>query len=329
MPNNCNTCRPNPCRCGGRHTPVVVDLSRRCSPCIISGPYRCCIEVVDRCNRPACGERVTLTEVCSGVSVSAVTNCSGKIIFNCLPAGRYICTLVGAKNGYGRNVSQRILIDRCNPCPTLCFNTGSLKCSGRIVINLRSCNPGKPLEGGTFKLFDEHGKYLGERTTNEKGQANYTNLQLGEYYLIQTKAPHGYKKDPKKYKIILDKNNKCEEVNICNEKKRCGFICLCLKECCTKKPICGATFALYDCHHKKIDCEVTNRKGCLIFKHLEVPGRYYIKQLTTAPGYHKIHRPIEVCLFHHKPHAKVMVCNHKKRCECKHHEEKETLFEIE
>ena len=301
---NCN-CNREPCgsRCCNP-SPVNVNYYSNC-------PYRACVLVCHPNGRPACGYRVVISNRCLGIRLSGVTNCTGRINFNCLPAGRYICTLVGKNDSCRseKSISIRFELNCCNPCQNICLTTASVRCSGRITIKLVDEETCKPLEGGKFRLETEGGEFVGLRKTNSKGITTFTNLPMGDYVLSQTKAPHGYKKQHGEIDISLTKDKKCACITVKNRKKHCGCICLCLTECRTKKPICGAKFALYDKCHKKLDCKTTNRKGCL-----KVPGKYYINQLTTRPGYSKIHKPICVHLTHHHKCEKVKVCNRKKHC---------------
>jgi|LGVF01.2.fsa_nt_gb hypothetical protein len=288
-----------------------INQANRCHPYGRKGPFGCNVLVVDGNRCPVPCTKVILTNRQCGVSLRGTTNRCGRISFSCLPPGKYICTLA-SDSEYGRSVSVVFCLNCCNPCQNVCLTTVALRCSNKIIVKLRSDNPGGPLEGGTFKLFKENGEFVRMQTTNEKGIAVFSNLPMGEYYLIQSKAPHGYEKEKRKYHIILDKNNKCETVIVIN-KKACKCICLCLKTCKCKKPICGAEFCLYDSYHKKIGCAKTNRRDCLVFKHLSA-GKYYIKQISTKHGYEVIRRPICVHLSHYEKCEKVKVCNRKKHC---------------
>jgi hypothetical protein len=304
----------NRCRCGGINHPVIVNNNSGCNPCRQTGPYKCSVSVVDSRRRPVCGARVTLVEPCTGVRLSAVTNCSGTIVFCNLPAGNYLCTLVGINSSEDcKNTTIKICINQCNPCPCVCLTTASIQCSGRINVRLVSANPGKPIEGGKFELRDENDEVVSIQTTNEKGIASFTNLQKGLYTIKQIKAPHPYMKSKREYEVELDRNNRCENILVKNKKCCKGAIAICLKKCRGKKPICGAKFAIYACG-KKIDEKCTNECGCLVFKHLKAPKKYVIKQLTSKPGYSKINKPMCVKLTCENKCKKLELCNRKKPC---------------
>jgi LPXTG-motif cell wall-anchored protein len=50
------------------------------------------------------------------------------------------------------------------------------------------------LSGATFELRDANGNLIGTETTGSSGEAYFGNLSWGDYQLIETKAPNGYRK---------------------------------------------------------------------------------------------------------------------------------------
>ncbi|MDE0564733.1 prealbumin-like fold domain-containing protein, partial [Exiguobacterium sp. B2(2022)] len=50
----------------------------------------------------------------------------------------------------------------------------------------------KPLKDATFDVLDESGQVVATVTTNASGEASVTNLALGAYTVVETKAPTGY-----------------------------------------------------------------------------------------------------------------------------------------
>lgn len=62
----------------------------------------------------------------------------------------------------------------------------------------------KPLAGAEYGLYDLNDKLIETRTSDEKGRFVFENLELGEYYLKEIKAPEGYRLDDKKYPVYLE-----------------------------------------------------------------------------------------------------------------------------
>ncbi|WP_172370595.1 Cna B-type domain-containing protein [Sporosarcina jiandibaonis] len=76
--------------------------------------------------------------------------------------------------------------------------------NGKIIVTntevvgslkvLKVNESGEVLEGATFELWVKDGDHVGTKTTNSSGEIDFEGLAWGEYQLIETNAPNGYRK---------------------------------------------------------------------------------------------------------------------------------------
>ncbi|MCB5617374.1 prealbumin-like fold domain-containing protein, partial [Thomasclavelia ramosa] len=65
--------------------------------------------------------------------------------------------------------------------------------------------PERKLEGAKFKLYSDKDctDPIGKGTTDKEGRVNFDRIVAGEYYLLETKAPAGYRKIEAPLKVSL------------------------------------------------------------------------------------------------------------------------------
>ncbi|GIN94212.1 hypothetical protein J6TS1_00820 [Siminovitchia terrae] len=78
---------------------------------------------------------------------------------------------------------------------------------------------GAPLAGAEFELRDKNGDSVGTaQTTDETGKVIFENLDWGEYKLVETKAPEGYRLLRKPIDVKITANELNVELNVENSK---------------------------------------------------------------------------------------------------------------
>ena len=144
----------------------------------------------------------------------------------------------------------------------------------------------KELEGVTYALYSSDNELIKELTTNEHGEITYENLELGTYFLKETKTKKGYIIDEVIHKIELIKNNNEKEVlaklTLINNLEK-GKLIIKKKDANNLNPIKDTIFEII--FNEKIIFEgITNEDGILEIDNLPL-GTYIIKEKTPSQGY--------------------------------------------
>jgi uncharacterized surface anchored protein len=155
------------------------------------------------------------------------------------------------------------------------------------IIKVDKENPDTKLTGAEFKLYDKNDVQVGGKyVTDENGEFVIKNLLVGNYKLIETKAPAGYSipTDPvTNITITYDSDNDTILPNIGNEVYRSIQIIKINKNDSTAK-LAGARFALYKEGELVNDNIVTNSQGTALVANLLI-GEYVLKELDPPSGY--------------------------------------------
>ncbi|PSK01194.1 hypothetical protein C7R92_31695, partial [Brevibacillus porteri] len=149
-------------------------------------------------------------------------------------------------------------------------------------------NAGKALEGAVFNLQVEKGgayETIAELTTGSDGKVSKGDLAEGNYQLVETKAPKGYKLDatPISFKIA---SNQTEIVTLTKKNtKNIGSVQLLKVDHYTKEPLPGVTFELQDADGKVLQSGLTTDKdGILLLENLKA-GFYQLVETKALAGY--------------------------------------------
>ena len=83
---------------------------------------------------------------------------------------------------------------------------------GSIIALKKDAKSGKVLAGAQFEIRDTQGNVVRTVVSNDKGEVVASDVMYGEYILVETKAPQGYKLDDTPHKFEIRKN--LEEVDL-------------------------------------------------------------------------------------------------------------------
>lgn len=158
-----------------------------------------------------------------------------------------------------------------------------------LIINDNNHSFGlKEMEGVTYALYNEDNELIKELTTDSSGKITYKNLDLGTYFLKETKTKNGYIIDEVIHKIELTQTNNEKEVSVSltliNNLEK-GKLIIKKKDANNLNPIKDTIFEII--FNDKIIFEgKTNEDGILEIDNLPL-GTYIIKEKEPSKGYLK------------------------------------------
>ena len=184
------------------------------------------------------------------------------------------------------------------------YKPGSFK-----LTKYDEANQGKKLPNATFALTDENGKTI-YRTSNAKGEVDFTNIAPGRYSLEETKAPEGYRLTDKKWQVTVlsDGSVRIRETSITGESKLytnavvpidiqvankpVGQKFRVYKKDGKGQPLPGAKFKITDPKDSTFSAEATSGpNGIVEFEANLVEGKNYILQEVEPPtGYKPLNK---------------------------------------
>ncbi|MGO2083453.1 MSCRAMM family protein [Vagococcus sp.] len=83
-----------------------------------------------------------------------------------------------------------------------------------MIVKVNEKNTEERLAGATFAIYKESGELYEDEeiVTNSEGESLLLDLPFGNYYLIETKAPQGYRLNSEKHYFTIDENNKSSKL---------------------------------------------------------------------------------------------------------------------
>ncbi|QTE68148.1 hypothetical protein JNO48_13315 [Clostridiales bacterium] len=244
------------------------------------------------------------------------TNADGQIIVGDLEPGDYYFIETKAPDGYvavpegGIKSSVETIAAGQSTMPTATVEmTNAEEAKGQITLTKKNSAKTKALEGAEFDLYrvktgeetaDVKINTDGKLTTNADGQIIVGDLEPGDYYFIETKAPDGYVAVPEggiksSVETIAagQSTMPTATVEMTNNEEGKGQITLTKKNSAKTKALEGAEFDLYrvktgeETADVKINTDgklTTNADGQIIVGDLE-PGDYYFIETKAPDGY--------------------------------------------
>ncbi|AUX11112.1 hypothetical protein C0213_01180 [Latilactobacillus sakei] len=214
------------------------------------------------------------------------TNASGQLEVKNLTPGKYYFVETKAPTGY--DISKKhhdFEIKKGQATATPVAVTNQLT-PGSVILTKKDADNGAVLQGAVFELQDASGKVLKSGlTTDASGKLEVTDLDPGNYQLVETKAPAGYELDATPQKIIIKKDQKTAFKIEMTNKLTPGSVVLTKKDAEDGTVLQGAVFEIQDASGAVIKSGLTtDAAGKLAVNDLK-PGKYYFVETKAPAGY--------------------------------------------
>ena len=164
----------------------------------------------------------------------------------------------------------------------------------------------KVLKGAVFTLTSKDGKVI-NRSTDENGVINFTELPPGFYTLVESKAPQGYAKSDSTWTVVVssDGNVRITEkgitgsgeshygkqilINVTNKPVGGEFVVY--KKDSNGKALPGAKFTITkQGDNNPLETKISDANGVVKFSNNLTEGTYIIEEIEAPVGYNKINK---------------------------------------
>ncbi|MBO0420752.1 choice-of-anchor A family protein [Vagococcus fluvialis] len=224
------------------------------------------------------------------VADNLTTNVDGILRVDGLAIGSYYFTETKAPTGYSvvsKKYSFEIKVGSIEEVAMLqATNEKEIYLGSVILRKAAQENNQKVLAGAEFSLFKESGELVqGELITDSRGEIQVANLEEGNYYFVETKAPVGYELSTTPYHFTIKANetNEVARVEATNiEKVILGSVQLTKVDADDLSVILsGAEFSLYKATGELVADQFAINNGVIFVDSLALGSYYFVE--TKAP----------------------------------------------
>ncbi|KGX84743.1 SpaA isopeptide-forming pilin-related protein [Pontibacillus litoralis] len=163
-----------------------------------------------------------------------------------------------------------------------------------IKVDKESVTEGKTifLPDAEFELRDAENKVVASGITGEEGKLTFDNLPLGNYQLVETKAPDGYHLSTEPIDVQITGDNPVVQLTVENT-EILGSVKIVKTDQATGEVLSGAEFELRDAENKVVASGITGKEGKLTFDNLPL-GNYQLVETKAPDGYRILTEPRDV-----------------------------------
>ena len=201
-----------------------------------------------------------------------------------LPAGDYTLVETQAPTGYVLD-STPIAVNIQATKKSL-ITAPNTKARGKLKIVKKDADNGNvKLQGAEFKLYKKaNDQLITTLTTNTNGEALSGELEIGDYYIQETKAPSGYVLNSNKIDFSITSANAVVTKEVTNKKIKGKLKVIKTDETATGR-LQGAEFTIYrNSDNSIVEVIATGPNGEAISSYLDI-GEYYFKETKAPTGY--------------------------------------------
>lgn len=208
------------------------------------------------------------------------TDKAGKITISGI-SGTVVVAEIETIPGYtiDENSRTQTVVVNPNDTQTLYFYNTPV---GGLQIIKSDKDSGKRIAGVKFEIRKMNGEIIGAYTTDSDGVIYLPEAESGWYTVTELEAASGYLLDTTPHRIEV-KDGQTATLEIINHKS--SRILLHKVDKATGKGIYGAVFLLYDSNRNPIGEYVTDQDGYIYADEGLADGRYYLREIKSAPGY--------------------------------------------
>ena len=209
------------------------------------------------------------------------TDANGEFTVKDLPIGTYYVKETKAKTGY-KTLSDTVAVSIVKGNLDQVVNITNDRMKGSVKVIKTDGETKMTLEGVEFELRDANNDVIGTYTTDENGEIYVDNLELGTYFVQETKSLEGYVLNEETQEVTLSPEQLNALVEVENDQMK-GSIKVIKTDGDTEVTLEGVEFEL-TYPDGKVEMFTTDENGEIYVDNLSV-GEYTLVETNTLEGY--------------------------------------------